>query len=115
MMNKKITFRHMEHSQVLDDYANGQLGRIISFLEHEPSPVYVELTFTPSKVHAHHHVELLVKSPHYDEFYSYTGPDFYDVVDKVIDGMYRKLLEAKDKRVEDRKMVGRHEEFKKQR
>ncbi|MFZ5954756.1 MAG: HPF/RaiA family ribosome-associated protein [Candidatus Dependentiae bacterium] len=114
-MNKKITFRHMEHSQVLDDYANGQLARIISFLENEPSPVYVELTFTPSKVHAHHHVELLVSSPNYDEFYSYTGPDFYDVVDKVIDGMYRKLLEAKDKRVEDRKMVGRHEEFKKQR
>ena len=114
-MNKKITFRDVPHSSSMENYANEQLARVEEFLTSERSPIYIDLIFSPAKVHAHHRVELLVKTPHYDLVTHFEGPDFYDSMDKVIDTMYRLLLENKDKQKEDRKMVGRHEEFKKQR
>ena len=114
-MQKKITFRNMATSTVAENYANEQLARIEDFLKTEHSPITIDLIFTPGRPHAHHDVTLLVKSPSYDLVSQYEGPDFYDVVDRVIDTMYRLLLEAKDKQVGDRKIVGRHDEFKKQR
>ena len=114
-MNKKFTFRDMDHSKVMQDYAEGQLVKIEDFLKHEPTPIIIDVIFQPSKVHAHHRIELLIKSPHYDLVTHDEGGDFYEVLDLVFDSAYRRLLEQKDKHVEDRKMVGRHEEFKKQR
>ena len=114
-MNAKITFRHMERSQVIEDYAERQLQKVYEFLSNERDPVYVELTFEPSKVHAHHRVELLVKSPHYDLIAHREGPEFYDLIDKVVDIMYHNLHEEKRREIDERKMRGRHEEFKKQR
>jgi ribosomal subunit interface protein len=116
-MIKRILFRNMEKSDVMEDYANGQLAKIENFLSHEKTPVYIDLTFEPSKTREHHKVELLVKSPNYDKIISYEhqGTGFYDVIDRVIDTMYLELHEAKKRLIEDRKMVGRHDEFKKQR
>jgi ribosomal subunit interface protein len=117
-MNIKVTFRHMQHSPVIEEHIRKQLKKIIEFLEHERSPVYVELTLTPSKVHDHHHAELLVKSPRYDLFndYEHQGLDMYGLIDHVIDVMYRRLLEEKDRiKKDERKMQGRHADFKKQR
>ncbi len=71
----------------------------------------------PTKIHEHPRAELRVKTTHYDLIsnYEYTGVDLYDVIDRVIDIMYRQLLEAKKKENDQRKMRGRHDEFKKQR
>lgn len=114
-MTKKFTFRNMPHSAVLEDYANGQLAKIEEFLKNEPSPIYIDFIFEPAKIHAHHRIELIIKSPHYDLISHYEGPEFYDALDTVVDKMYRELLNAKDKRMSDQKMIGRHDEFKKQR
>ncbi len=116
-MIKRVVFRHMEHSKVIEEYANQQLEKVIHFLENEPTPIYIDLIFEPSLVHEHHRVELLVKSPHYDlvSHYEFTGTGFYDVIDRVIDTMYHELHEKKRKNEDMRKMRGRHEEFKKQR
>lgn len=114
-MQKKITFRDTPHSDVAENYAHDQLARLEEFLKHERTPIYIDLIFTPGHIHAHNRVELLIKTPHYDLVTHYEGPDFYDAIDRVIDTMYRQLLEKKDKHMEDRKMVGRHDEFKKQR
>lgn len=114
-MTKKFTFRDMPHSSVLEDYANGQLAKVEEFLKNEPSPIAIDFIFEPSKIHAHHRVELIIKSPHYDLVTHYEGPEFYDVLDTVVDKMYLELHKAKDKIISDRKMVGRHDEFKKQR
>lgn len=116
-MHKRITFRGMDHSSVMEDYANQQLEKVESFLENEPTPVYIDLIFEPSKVHEHSRVELRVKSPHYDLIsnYEHEGTSFYDVLDRVIDVMYKRLHDEKKKLVDKRKWVGRHEDFKKQR
>jgi ribosomal subunit interface protein len=114
-MQKRITFRDMPHSDVMEQYANGQLDKIVNFLTSERSPIYLDLVFEPSKVREHHRIELRLKSPHYDLVSHYEGAHFYDVLDRVIDTMYRELRNLKDRHMEDRKMVGRHEDFKKQR
>jgi ribosomal subunit interface protein len=114
-METKFTFRHMEASTVIEDYANRQLSKVYEFLTNEREPIYIEVTFSPSKVHAHHDVELLVKSPHYDLIAQREGPEFYDLIDKVVDIMYHNLHEEKRKKIDERKMRGRHDEFKKQR
>jgi ribosomal subunit interface protein len=117
-MEKRILFRHMEHSKVLEEYANEQLAKIEHFLENEREPIYIGLTFEPSKVHAHHKVELLVKTPHYDliSSYEHKGEAFYETLDRVIDVMYRELHEKKKLLKKDKvKTTGRHDDFKKER
>jgi ribosomal subunit interface protein len=108
-MHKRIYFHGMEKSDVMEQYANQQLEKIIKFLEHEPTPVYIDLTFSPSKVREHHKVELRVKSPHYDLIseYEHQGTAFYETLDRVIDTMYRELHEKKRKRVDERKDQGK--------
>lgn len=104
-MNKRILFRNMDKSDVMEQYANQQLEKIVKFLENERSPVNIDLTFEPSKLREHHKVELRVKSPSYDliSSYEYQGTAFYDVLDRVIDTMYRELREAKRERLDERK------------
>ena len=38
-MNKRIVFRNMDHSDVMQEYANGQLERVIEFLKDDRGPV----------------------------------------------------------------------------
>lgn len=95
-MNKRIVFRGMEHSDVMEQYADGQLARIVHFLENEPTPIYIDLTFSPSKTREHNFVELRVKTPHYDKISTYEGPKMYDIIDRVIDVMYHELHEEKE-------------------
>lgn len=116
-MNKRITFRGMDHSGPMEQHANQQLAKIEKFLENERSPILINLTFMPSHVNQHHCVELIVKSPNYDRIvkYEHEGTDFYDILDRVIDTMYKELHEDKQKLHDKLKSVGRHDEFKKQR
>lgn len=116
-MHKRITFRHMDKSEAMEQHSNDQLVKIEHFLEGEQRPIYIDLTLEPSKVHEHHRIELRVKSPHYDlvSHYEKEGVDFYEALDHVIDVMYHQLQEHKRRLDDDKKQVGRHEEFKKQR
>lgn len=93
----------MKSSKPMEDYANKQLDKVLNFLENERSPVFVDLVLEPSKVHAHHRIELRVKTPRYDLVSNYEGPEFYEVLDRVVDIMYHELLEAKRKWIDDRK------------
>jgi ribosomal subunit interface protein len=116
-MNKRIVFRNMEHSDVMQEYANGQLEKIVDFLENDRGPVHIDLYLEPSRVHEHHRVELHVKSAEYNlnSSYEHEGMSFYDTLDHVVDGMYRQLREKKRKNHDAEKMRGRHDEVKKQR
>lgn len=113
-MEKRIVFRGMEKTQPMEDYCNQQLAKIEKLLENEREPIVINVVLEPSKVHAHHFVEVRVKTPSYYEISTYEGPQFYDVMDRVIDVLYRNLLEARKKVTEQRHNAGRHEEVKKQ-
>lgn len=101
-MNKRITFRNMDHAASIENYANEHLAKIEKFLEHEPTPIAIDLVMEPSKTREHNRVELRVKSPHYDVIAHHEGPQFYKVLDHVIDVMMQLLLEAKRKRIDTR-------------
>ncbi|MCX5922526.1 MAG: ribosome-associated translation inhibitor RaiA [Candidatus Dependentiae bacterium] len=103
-MNVKFTFRHMEKSAGMEQYAQDQLAKVERFLENEASPVTIEFIFEPSKVREHHKVTLHVQSPNYKlvSEYEHQGDDFYQTLDRVVDTMYRQLREAKERRVSDR-------------
>ena len=114
-MHKRVTFKGIGRSEAVENYANDQLNKVLEFLSNERSPIYIDLMFKPSKLRAHHWVELRVKTPNYDIISNYEGKDFYNTVDRVIDVMYHELHEYKKKLQDKKKTVGRHEEFKKQR
>lgn len=114
-MFKRITFRHMDHSSVMENYANEQLAKIEEFLANEREPVYLDLMLEPSKTREHNRVELRIKTPHYEKVSDYEGPKFYDVLDRVIDIMYKELHEEKRRQHDKIKEQGRHDELKKQR
>jgi len=116
-MNKRIVFRNMDHSDVMETYANEQLEKVITFLENDRGPVHIDLYLEPSRVHQHHRVELHVKSAEYNlnSSYEHEGMSFYDTLDHVIDVMYRELHEAKRKNHDKEKMRGRHDDVKKNR
>jgi ribosome-associated translation inhibitor RaiA len=102
-MNKKITFRHMDHVPDVDNYANGALERIVDALSNERSPVTIELVLSPGRPHAHHEVELLVKSPNYHIICKEEGPHFFQLIDKACDVVYRKIHERKKQLLDERK------------
>src|ERR1700730_17464972 len=111
-MNKRIVFHGIEKTKPMEEYCNKQLAKIEHFLAHEQTPIFIDLVLEPSKVHAHHFIELRVKTPHFDKVSTYEGPEFYDVVDRVIDVMYRELRELKSRETEHRRTVGRHDQVK---
>ena len=94
-MHKRITFRGMDHSPVIEEYCNGQLKKVEEFIKNERDPIYLDLVLEAERTHHHHRVELRIKTPHYDLISNYEGPDMYDVIDRVIDTMYNELHEKK--------------------
>lgn len=114
-MSRQITFKNCDSSIIMEDRVDELLKNINHFLRNEPTPLWMDIIISPSRVHAHHQVEFLLKTPNYEIVTHKEGPHIYQVLQEVIDLMYLKLREEKDKRVEDRKMVGRKDEFKKQR
>jgi ribosomal subunit interface protein len=98
-MQKRIVFRHMDHSDMIEDHVNKRLHKIEEFLSHEPTPIHLDLVMEPSKTREHSRVELRIKTPHYDKIVhrEFQGEKFYEVLDYVIDTMYRELQEEKKK------------------
>ena len=101
-MNKRITFRNMDHAESIENYANEHLRKIEKFLENEPLPISIDLVMEPSKTREHNRIELRIKSPHYDLIAHHEGPEFYKILDHVLDVMMQLLLEAKRKRIDNR-------------
>jgi len=116
-MHKRITFRGMEKSELMEQIANQQLQKVEEFLSNERTPVYIDLVVEPSKTREHHKIELRVKSPDYELYstYEHQGVPFYEALDKAIDTMYEQLHEHKRRLVDERKVEARAEEFRKKR
>ena len=105
-MHKRITFRHMDSEQVMEKYVDQQLDKVVKFLNNEKSPVFIDVVLESGKIHAHHRVEVRVKSPNYDLVSHFEGPRMYDVIDEAIDRMYLELRKHKEKLVDKRKAGG---------
>ncbi|MGB8467591.1 MAG: HPF/RaiA family ribosome-associated protein [Candidatus Babeliales bacterium] len=102
-MDKQITFRSMDHSAAIENYINEHIQRIEQFLANEKEPIFIAIVLEPSKTHAHHRVEVRVKSPEYDKICDFEGPEFYKLIDKCLDTMLHNLREKKRELIDKRK------------
>ncbi|KKP35596.1 MAG: hypothetical protein UR26_C0003G0069 [candidate division TM6 bacterium GW2011_GWF2_32_72] len=114
-MHKRITFRGMEHSPVMEKHVDQQLEKILHILDNKPGPKHLDVVLDASKIHCDNKVECTLKTPQFDLISHHSCPDIYEAINISIDILYHQLLEAKRKLVDDRKQLGRHEEFKKER
>lgn len=96
-MNKRIFFHEMESTVALEKYADEKLEKIVRFLEHEREPIYLDLILQAGRLHAHHRVELRIKTPRYELIVHEEEPDLYKALDSVIDRMYYQLHQEKEK------------------
>lgn len=96
-MNKRVTFRHIEHTPVLDQFVQSHLVKIEKLLESERSPVYIDIVIDGAPDHAHHNVDIRVKTPHYELVAKHEGPDMYAEIERVTDTMAREIVKAKEK------------------
>lgn len=102
-MHVQITFKNMDHSPVLEKYAEKQLDKIKKFLAHEPTPIYIEVTLESHEVHQHNRVTVLVKTPNYSAFSEHKGSDIYFEINEALDRMYKQLQKEHRKMVDAQK------------
>lgn len=95
-MQKRITFRGMEHSPVIEEHINTQLHKIEEFLSHERPPVTLNLVLESHQLRAHHKIDIRIKSGSYDVYVHRFGPDMYLLLGEVLDIAYRELLKQKE-------------------
>lgn len=99
----RITMRHSENTQAIENHLNKQLARVIGFISHEPTPIFIDCVITPAKVHANNEVSLHVKSPNFEAIVKKEGPEVYTLIDTVCEEAFEKLVELKRKLDADHK------------
>lgn len=104
-MQKRVVFRHMEHTPLLEDFAHKHLERVEKLLVGEETPVSLDLVLESAPNHAHNKVELRVSTPRYTLVAHNEGPEMYQEIDTVVEKMIREIKKAKDK-LEDKKKHG---------
>lgn len=102
-MNKTVTFRGMEHSPVIEEFAQKHLARLDKLLESERTPIYIDLVLEAYPNHAHNQVKLILKTPHYELVAHHEGPELYQEIDRVTDKMMQEIRRAKEKLHDDLK------------
>lgn len=102
-MQKRIAFRGMESTPVLEEFANKHLEKVEKLLENERTPIWIDLVLEASTVHAHNKVELRVKTPNYELTAHHEGPEMYQEIDRVIDKMVQEIRRAKERHVDEAK------------
>ena len=91
-MNFSVTFRHMEATDAIRDYAEQKLGKVKKYLT-EPIEFNVVL-----KVEKHRHIAEITLSSERKTFNcSEKTEDMYSAIDKAADKLERQVKRAKDR------------------
>lgn len=107
-MNKKVTFLGMDPLAAIESHIDKQLVKIEHFLEHERTPIDIEVTVSKHPDHAHNAVTINIFTATYRiVFAQREGPDFYPLIDEVVDIAYRDLCKQKERLV-DKHKDGKH-------
>ena len=99
-MNLKISFHHMPRSAALEEHAREKLARIQALFKHaDPTqPLFIELFLhAETSHHAHHSVEMRLKSGPYSLSTHDQGDDMYVALEQAIDKMVNVLKKEKAK------------------
>ena len=89
----------MPHSDGLEHHAKEKLQKIASLFKktEDTHPLSAELFLNAHTVHAHHEVELRIKSSHFNLTSHDSGEDMYVTIDNVVDKMVSQVKKEKEK------------------
>lgn len=100
-----VTFRHMEHSPVIEDYVLKELIELDKFLHQERSPIACDMVIEARPVHSRFIAELVIRTPNFYEVAKDEGFNINEVIDSVIKKMSAQLGRKKARRIDERKEV----------
>lgn len=103
-MNIRITFRGMDHSVAIENYATKELEKLTKYIEKEPDPVFLDMVLEAHKQHAHHKVELRVNSKHFHFIIDRESADLYKEIDHVV-----KIAKEEIKKIKNKLLDKRHD------
>lgn len=97
-MEIKITFQHMDHSDNIEEHARQKLAKIVELFKNaeESRPMHVELFLKASKIHAHHHAELHLRTKNLTLNAHDESPDMYISIDNAIDKLIKQIVKQKE-------------------
>lgn len=102
-MNVRIVFRAMDHSDAIEEYVHQELEhKLLKFVQKEGDLNHVDVVLDAGKIHAHHHVEIRLKSKHYHFIASDEGPDLYIAIDRAIKIIVEDVKKQKDRAISER-------------
>ncbi|MBA3752508.1 ribosome-associated translation inhibitor RaiA [Candidatus Dependentiae bacterium] len=96
-MQKRIVYKGMESTPVLEEFANKHLEKVEKLLDPQRTPIVIDLVLENAAVHSHHKVTLSLKTPEYNLIASHEGPEMYQEIDRVTDKMVREIRRAKER------------------
>lgn len=101
-MNIRITFRGMDHSVAIENYATKAADTLTKYLEKEPEPVFMDVILEAHKQHAHHKVECRLNSKNFHFIIDREGSDLYQEIDHVMKIAKEEIKKIKDKMLDKR-------------
>lgn len=103
-MEKRFVFRHMEHSDAIENYANNKLAKLERILHlEEREPVRIDIIMTANRDHHHHEIDLHVSAAHLNFAIKREGPELYLLIDQVIDIAVEEIQKERKKQIDSLK------------
>lgn len=98
-ITKRIEFRGMDSLATMEDHVNQQLVKIENFLQHERTPIVINIVLEKHPTHAHNaahvHISVPIHEKTIDIVVKREGENLYTCIDEALDLAYRDLLNAK--------------------
>ncbi len=102
-MNVSMTYRGIQSSPTIDAYVQEKVKRVERMLNHERSPIKLEVVLESHPTHAQHAVELRLHCADYHVRAQGQGADLYAQIDLAFDRLLEEVRREKDRRVSTRK------------
>ena len=100
-MHRKITFRSMEHSNLIEQDINKKLDKLDKFFKHEEGPVNIETTVETHPVKHYCVVEIKIQSRQYNLVARAEGAVMRDVIDEVGHKIEKDIAREKERLVDN--------------
>ena len=106
-MDIRVVFRGMDHSDAIETYIADEVeNKLFKFLQKEDDLVHLDVVLDAGRIHAHHHVEMRLRSKHYHFTAHHEGPDLYAVIDHVLKIVVEDVKKQKDRMISERNHGG---------
>ncbi|MBT4855833.1 ribosome-associated translation inhibitor RaiA [bacterium] len=97
-MEKRITFKGMDHSVSIENFINDKLAKIEKLLLKEKGPIFFDIVMNMEHSSKLSDVEIRINGPHFSLVAHDQEREMYSAIEKTIDKMAKEITKMKDKR-----------------